>query len=394
MRQFFIFIILDFFVAVFDLVDSAFGNNLGIDSICVMSAFTIITWCANVLGNLGRYAYDVKQKHFSECLVLQLLSSSITSIILIVFCKQLPYLYHLTEIQYSLFSKCLFWFALAFPMVQVARLFDNYIVLQCKNKTLITSCVIYYVLMIALDIVVILLGGKCYHLVITTNISWFIYFIFIVCKEKLWTLLNKVDRKILKECCLDAKDIVIDRCLGKLATVIFNILASYMGTELYALHSIGYAISTTSETITNDWYRYQIIKLNGISNKKEKYNTYVKLRNQTFLPSVFLCFVLCFVLIIPMHGETNLLNAFFVSCLYMTQCILLCIYENARGFLTSIEETKVLRYGGLVGILIRVPLAVISIVTPISIVGFALASGIDFFMRGVYYTHYAKKGIL
>ena len=56
MRQFFIFIVTAFGIAIFDLLDSAFGNNLGIDSICVLSAFTIITWCANVLGNLGRYA--------------------------------------------------------------------------------------------------------------------------------------------------------------------------------------------------------------------------------------------------------------------------------------------------------------------------------------------------
>ena len=49
MRQFFIFIGTAFGIAIFDLVDSAFGNNLGIDSICVLSAFTIISWCAYVL---------------------------------------------------------------------------------------------------------------------------------------------------------------------------------------------------------------------------------------------------------------------------------------------------------------------------------------------------------
>lgn len=394
MRQFFIFIVTAFGVAIFDLIDSAFGNNLGIDSICVLSAFTIITWCANVLGSLGRYAYDVGQKNFSECLFLQALSSCVTSFVLILFYKQLPHIYHLTDVQYSLFSKCLLWFALTFPIRQIANFFDNYIVLQCRNKTLIISNVIFYALMILLDLLVIVLNGKCYHLIITTNISYIVFLIYLLISEKLLRHLKKIDKTKLKECCSDAKDIMIDRCLGKVATVVFNILASHMGTELYALHSIGYAISTTSETITNEWYRYQIIKLNGIDDKKEKYKKYLKFRKQTFLPSVIFCYVLLVLLIIPMHGETNLLNAFIVSCLYMTQCILLCIYENARGFLTSIEETKILRYGGLVGIIIRVPLAVISIVTPISIVGFALASGIDFLMRGIYYAYYAKKSII
>ena len=75
----------------------------------------------------------------------------------------------------------------------------------------------------------------------------------------------------------------------------------------------------------------------------------------------------------------------------MTQCILLCIYENARGFLTSIGETKILRYGGLIGIVIRVPWSFLSIYTPLGIVGFALGSGIDFFVRGIYYAIECKK---
>lgn len=290
-----------------------------------------------------------------------------------------------------MFTQCLFWFALAFPIKQIANFFYNYIVLQCKNKTLIISNVIFYALMIILDLLVVVLGGKCYHLIITTNISYIVFFIYLLFAEKLWRQLKRIDKRKLKECCLDAKDIMIDRCLGKVATVVFNVLASYMGTELYALHSIGYAVATTSETITNEWYRYQIVRLHGIENKKEKYKKYLKLRKQTFLPSVVLCYALLLCLIVPMHGETDLLQAFIISCLYMTQCILFCIYENARGFLTSIEETKILRYGGLVGIAIRVPWSFLSIYTPQGIIGFALGSGIDFLIRGIYYAVESKK---
>lgn len=164
-----------------------------------------------------------------------------------------------------------------------------------------------------------------------------------------------------------------------------------MGTELYALHSIGYAIATTSEEITDEWYRYQLVRLHGIEDKKDKYRNYLKIRKQTFLPSVALSYILLLCLIVPMHGETNLLQVFIVSCLYMTQCILHCIYENARGFLTSIEETKILKYGGLIGMLIRVPWSFLSIYTPLGIIGFALASGIDFFVRGIYYANDGKK---
>lgn len=393
MRQFFIFIGTAFRIAIFDLVDSAFGNNLGIDSICVLSAFTIISWCAYVLGNLGKYAYDIRQKNFSECLLLQLLSSGATSIFLLIFCNKLPYIYHLTDRQYVLFSKCLLYLGLALPIKQIANFCENYITLQCKNRTLIISNVLFYALMIGLDLLVVIMGGKCYHLIITTNISYTVLFIYLCFAEKLWRQLNKIDKKALKQCCLDAKDIMIDRCLGKVATIVFNVLASYLGTELYALHGIGYAIATSSEEITDVWYKYQVVRLHGIEDKKEKHKTYLKIRKQTFLPCVALSYLLLLCLIVPMHGETNLLQAFIVSCLYMTQSILLCIYENARGFLTSIEETKVLRYGGLVGVLIRVPWSFLSIYTPLGIVGFALGSGIDFLIRGIYYAIESKKYI-
>lgn len=235
MRQFFIFIGTAFGIAIFDLVDSAFGNNLGIDSICVLSAFTIISWCADVLGSLGKYAYDIRQKNFSECLFLQLLSSSITSIFLLIFCNKLPYIYHLTDNQYLLFTKCLFWFSLVFPIKKLANFCYNQVVLQCKNRIIIISNVIFYTLMILLDLLVLVMGGKCYHLIITTDISYTVFFIYLWCAEKCWKNFKKIDKRILKKCCLDAKDIMIDRCLGKVATIVFNVLASYLGTELYML---------------------------------------------------------------------------------------------------------------------------------------------------------------
>ena len=100
------------------------------------------------------------------------------------------------------------------------------------------------------------------------------------------------------------------------------------------------------------------------------------------------------ILIVPMHGETGLASALFISSLYMTQSILLVIYENSRGFLASIGQTKSLRWGGLIGVLIRVPLSFISIVTPIGIYGFAFGSGIDFLLRGLYYSRQVRKSVV
>lgn len=63
--------------------------------------------------------------------------------------------------------------------------------------------------------------------------------------------MKRPSAKRLKECCKCAKDISFDRIWGKMATVTFNICASHLGTELYALHEIGYAIATSAERKRN-----------------------------------------------------------------------------------------------------------------------------------------------
>ena len=260
MKQFFVFILTAFGVAIFDLIDSAFGNNLGIDSICVLSAFTVILWCAKVLGNLGKYAYDIRQKNFSECLLLQILSSGATSIFILIFCNKLPYIYHLTDRQYMLFTKCLFWFALVFPLRQIANFCDNYVVLNCKNRTLIISNVIYYALMIVLDLLVVIMGGKCYHLIITTDISYIVFFIYLWFAEKFWKQLNKIDKKALKKSIIAYKDLLNEepkKVKKKAKTIddlynIYNNLNDKVTINITDIANLTSAINNISEQVNEN----------------------------------------------------------------------------------------------------------------------------------------------
>lgn len=85
MKQFLIFLFTGVSIAILDLVDSAFGNQISLDSICVMSAFTVLYWCFSALCTVGEYAYRVKLKYESECFTLQVTITLICSFILIVF---------------------------------------------------------------------------------------------------------------------------------------------------------------------------------------------------------------------------------------------------------------------------------------------------------------------
>lgn len=385
MRQFFVFLFTGASIAILDLIDSAFGNHISLDSICVMSAFTVIYWCADCVCKAGEYAYRVKLKYESECFVFQVAITLLCSFILIAFRVPIARIYSLTDTQYELLSMCLFYKGLCLIFGKLESFYRNYIALTCQNKHIVVSNIIFYVTMIGADALVIAFGGECYHLVIATGVADAITVVYylIFCRFK-W---KKPTFERLKECVSCAKDIIIDRVLGKVATVVFNICASHLQTEIYALHSIGYAIASSLEECTNCCYTFQIVRLKAIDNLKEKYDMCKKLSKQVFIPTVLVDYGVAILMVLPMKGVVDFKSALIITLLYNTQCILLQLYENHRGFLTSCGATECLRLGGLFGILVRIPIAIISITTPIGIYGFALGSGIDFFIRGLYYKY-------
>lgn len=385
MRQFFVFLFTGASIAILDLIDSAFGNHISLDSICVMSAFTVIYWCADCVCKAGEYAYRVKLKYESECFVFQVAITLLCSFILIAFRVPIARIYSLTDTQYELLSMCLFYKGLCLIFGKLESFYRNYIALTCQNKHIVVSNIIFYVTMIGADALVIAFGGECYHLVIATGVADAITVVYylIFCRFK-W---KKPTFERLKECVTCAKDIVIDRVLGKVATVVFNICASHLQTEIYALHSIGYAIASSLEECTNCCYTFQIVRLKAIDNLKEKYDMCKKLSKQVFIPTVLVAYGVAILMVLPMKGVVDFKSALIITLLYNTQCILLQLYENHRGFLTSCGATECLRLGGLFGILVRIPIAIISITTHIGIYGFALGSGIDFFIRGLYYKY-------
>lgn len=295
------------------------------------------------------------------------------------------HIYSLTDTQYELLSMCLFYKGLCLIFGKLESFYRNYIALTCQNKHIIISNIIFYITMIGADALVIAFDGECYHLVIATGVADAITVIYylIFCRFE-W---KKPTFERLKECILCTKDIVIDRVLGKVATVVFNICASHLQTEIYVLHSIGYAIATSLEECTNCCYTFQIVRLKAIDNLKEKYKMCKKLSKQVFIPTILVYYGVAVLMVLPMKGVVDFKSALVITLLYNTQCILLQLYENHRGFLTSCGATECLRLGGLFGILVRVPIAVISITTFIGIYGFALGSGIDFFIRGLYYKY-------
>lgn len=194
MKQFFVFALTGASIAILDLVDSAFGNTINIDSICVMSAFTIIYWFICVICQIGEYAYNVKLKNETECFILEMIATVLCSILIIIFRNQISHIYNLTENQYRLFSLCLLYKGILLVPAKIQSFFYSYIEINCKNKNIVIANVLFYTTMILFDAIVILNHGECYHLIIATglaNIVTIVYF-FIFCRFKEYYTIHNV----------------------------------------------------------------------------------------------------------------------------------------------------------------------------------------------------------
>lgn len=386
MKQFFIFLFTVFSISVLDLIDTAFGNQISLDSICVMSVMSILYWCIDCICRIGEYAYTIKMKHEIESFVLEIIATIICSILVIIFRNPISHIYNLTDRQYELLNLCLLWKGLLLIFAKIESFLYTYIELNCMNKQILISNIIFYSTMIGLDVIVILLNGECYHLIITTGMADIITGIYLIVSSKFINI-KKIYRPklhIIMELINCSKNILINNTLGRGATIIFNVSASFLGTKYYALHSVGYSIATSMESIIDRCCTYQLIKLKTTKSIQTKYKTYKDTFKKTFIPTMIVCYLTAIMMIFPMKGVIDFKEALIVTLMYNSQSIFIQPYENIRGFLISCEDTKSLRFGGLVGILVRGPISIISIFTPIGIYGFAFGVSIDFIVRYIY----------
>jgi len=125
--------------------------------------------------------------------------------------------------------------------------------------------------------------------------------------------------------------------------------------------------------------------LSTIDKTKDKWNKCINILKKTFLPLGLIGYIFLFILLLIIHGDVNIKDCIIPLILYCTQVFLIQLYESLRGYLTSLHRSDVLKWAGLVGIFIRIPITLVSYYSGIGIYLFALASSVDFICRGIYF---------
>lgn len=394
MKQLYIFIISGMLIGICELVDTAFGNHINIDSVCVLSSFTIITWVAYSIYSIGAYGYRILLKDSKSCLSIQIVVSVVLSIFIYALSSYIPHLFFLTAEQHLLFENVLKTYSLGIVFQATGDYLLQYIKFKYFNKLMFISNIIFYVIMIMFDTLVLLFGYDLSFMIIGTNISYLIYDAIVYKYSKIYKETDKINLKSIQQCLKHGSRIVLDRLFGKVATIVFNIYASRLGTELYAVHCICYAVSAKTENITNCIYDFQISSLNRVSNIKDKFKTCRDNLKKMYVPVSIISFVFGITVLFFIHGVVDLKTCIIYTFIYYSQSLLIQSYESYKGFLSSVKATNYIAFCGLVGVFIRIPIALISYYCGIGLIGFGLASGIDFWFRGLYYKICCNKILL
>lgn len=378
-------------VGVCGIVDNIFANNLNIDSLCVFSAFTVITWCTYVLYQFGSYSYRVLLSDSKLCLIIGTIISTIVGITLFIFSKNVAYLYYLTDKQYELLVNCIKIHAIFLPILQLDEFIYQYYLLTDKATSLLKVDIMYYLILILSDIIVVVYRGDLRYLLLCTYLFTLIKVIFLFIKSNIFKLNEKlsIDRVeiILKHGC----NMMVDRVCSRLATFIFDIYASKLGTELYAIHGVCYTLGVFTEHFTNTLYSYQMLKLQIIDDTKQKFNECVRYLKSKLIITFIYSYISAYILLIIIHGSLPVIKCAMYASLYCLQVFTVIVYESFRAYLTSERKSEYLRFGGIVGVLIRVPIIIIGYNLNLGLYPFAVSSFIDFGFRGLLYYKYSKN---
>lgn len=372
-------------------VDTAFGNHLGIDEICVGNAIVCIDALFYTMRSLGIYGYRCIRNNIKSCILVNIVAGCVCGLALIVFRKPISMLFHLTSTQNTIFIQCLGVLAIYQITFAVSDIMADYMVLNERHKLWMATEITYMSSMIGLDYLVVKLGGTLMHLYAASILCSILYStIAIIGVKNDLKVKNVYSKQVFKEIIKYGSSTQIARGLERLMILIFNVFASKLDTEYYAIHSVCNSailfIGYISEAIAA-YNQIEVIKLD----MQERLSAVCK-NLKLFLPTgILLAYLTGIPMVILLHGSTDLWQCILYGCIYLTSIVGYILNENFRTYLVVNKATDYLKYGVIAGTLLRILVVMISISLKWGLVPFAAVFIFDYSLRGFIYYKYGKK---
>jgi len=342
------------------------------------------------LCSLGMNAYNVLQRRAKECLLVSIILSGILGLILFICSDWIPYVFSLTATQRILFSKCLKVRASYCVFAAAGDFMERYMLIKCKNKKLFLNDVVFWTIMFLSDTWVVMSGRNLSWLIGTTGVSYLVYCITLLFSSGILKESFQWSLQVLKEILKHGSNVCSERLLNRVGSIICTLYVSRLGTKLYAIHGICYSVLAFAEAFAGYFNTFQIIQLKKVE-ESERFVLCKKLNRKCGTFIVTLSYLSIPVILLVLHGKVDYWDYFFYSLLYCSDLVAVFFFESAKAYLTVQQQSKSLRYSGVIGMIVKVVFVTVCYCSGGSLFVFAFIYPLEQLARMLYLYWYSVE---
>ena len=383
MKEFISILISFLFMSFAENIDMAFNNMISIDAIVVAGSFLILDSIFQAIGEIGSYTYRTVRKDEWKYLIFNIIFSLIIGILVFIFKPLIINFFDLSNDQKTMLSILL---NIYIAYVVIGRLANAiFEITRLKNhlKLYRHALYVYYFTIILFDALVYVFTKDLTLLFVATITSWILSIIYMLYNLKLKFELP--DKESCKNILKYGFAYSIERLFSGVFLLLYGVLASYMGTDKYSIHTVCYTVCLSLEIITSAYQAALMIKVPEGKTKKDKYQNFIDMKKNCFLIIIVLNFILSLVYLFISHGSLPIEKCF--PYIFIYACVVFGLYEYESYKTLCIVEGKsyILLIGTFVGVIIRFIICFMFIKNKYALYIFGFVNFIDYYIRSIVY---------
>ena len=383
MKEFISILVSFIFMSIADSIDSAFNNLISVDAIIVTGSFLLIDSIFKSFGEIGTYTYRTIRKNEWQYLWFNIIFGLLMGVIVFISKSMIVNIFNLSQIQREMLYILLNFYTAYVIFGRLANGIFELIRLKGMLKLYRKSLVVYYISLIGLDAMAYIFTKDLKLLFIATIVSWGISIVYMLYKLKL--KFEFPNKESLKNVIKYGLAYVSERVLSRIFLLLYGVIASYLGTEKYGIHTICYSVCLTLEIITNAYQATLMIKVPDGKTYEEQYSNCMNMKKSCFHLIIILNFVFAFIYLLISHGSLPLYRCFPYIIVYSIAIFGLYPYETYKTLCITQGKSYILLIGSTIGVIIRFLICLLFINTSFSLYIFGIVNLIDFYSRSIIY---------
>lgn len=383
MKEFISILVSFIFMSIADSIDSAFNNLISVDAIIVTGSFLLIDSIFKSFGEIGTYTYRTIRKNEWQYLWFNIIFGLLMGVIVFISKSMIVNIFNLSQMQREMLYILLNFYTVYVIFGRLANGIFELIRLKGMLKLYRKSLIVYYISLIGLDAMAYIFTRDLKLLFIATIVSWCISIVYMLYKLNL--KFEFPSKESLKNVIKYGLAYASEKVLSRIFLLLYGVIASYMGTEKYGIHTICYSVCLTLEIITNAYQATLMIKVPEGKTYEEQYSNCMNMKKSCFPLIIILNFVFAFIYLLISHGSLPLYRCFPYIIFYSIAILGLYPYETYKTLCITQGKSYILLIGSTIGVIIRFLICLLFINTSFSLYIFGIVNLIDFYSRSIIY---------